>query len=541
MKKIAKRLLAAILLLCMVMSYIVPASFAAEATVVYNFDQLSNYNGMPLDADTGKDNVFSKALTGDLGTSACQVSIPDRFDSGDLNWTYESASSGVCGSTTTTEHLPNINFRFYKGWGLRTIIGQKQWAAFRIKSPGEGEFAIDLGFYRFSGSPTIALYILEAEGDASIDHDTVLARRETIEAAMDPDNRVGMAVLYECETSGANSAYLGKWTFEADKEYIVVFENYQDAPITGNNYFGLRNLTFIAGESQSSTLEATDRIDPVLVKADLVPAADGGSMGALWEVNGHDYFFFPLEGGKMAIYDLDEWQLVDLVTTGLYYPTSATVTQDGKVIVGGDGKKMFIFDTATMTGRTTPDFRAAATLSGEGHIQGVHAGSDGKIYFGTLYGGHMVQYDIESRTYVDFGDMVCQEIQEMAGVITAGDTESAEDSGGVRTVYYLDGYLYGWANSASYDIIVKYDMDQGTVVGAVDVTSQLGSISTMRGMSVLGDKYLIVGGGGVSGMVLIDLSTFTLVTYKQATSRGIITASTKAEDLWEKGNRRSRH
>ncbi len=535
MKNSTKKLLAALLLMCMMVSCIVPAAYAAETQVTYNFDQFSNYNKLPEDEASGQPNMVAKTLTGDLGSSTCQKTIPDRFAAGDLNWTYESASSGMCGTTTETEHLPGSNARFYKSWGIRGVFSQGAWIAYRIKSPGDGEFAVDLSFYQYSGSGMVSVYILEAQGEASIDHDTVLARREYIQNAMDPDNRIGMAALYECTTTGVNSVYLGKCTLEADKEYIVVYENYQKAPIAGNSYISLNSLTFIAGESANQTLEAQDHIRPILVSQNTITTSDNGSMGALYELNGRDYFFLPLEGGKMAIYDLDGWELVDLVSSGLYYPTSATTTEDGKVIVGGDGRKMFIFDTATMTGKITPDFRSVDTLSDEGHIQGVHAGADGKIYFGTLYGGHMVQYDMDAKTFVDLGDMVCQEIQEMAGVIAEGDTESAEDSGGVRTVYYLDGYLYGWADSDSYDIIVKYDIDQGTVVGAVDVSSQLSNISTMRGMSVLGDKYLIVGASGASGMVLIDLSTFTLVTYKNATAKGIIAASSKAEDLWETG------
>ena len=82
----------------------------------------------------------------------------------------------------------------------------------------------------------------------------------------------------------------------------------------------------------------------VTVLESAVPASDGGYMGALWEVKGHDYYFLPIEGGKMLIFDLDKFvagedPLVDTVDTNLYYPTSATVTKDGKVVVGGDGKR----------------------------------------------------------------------------------------------------------------------------------------------------------------------------------------------------------
>ncbi len=532
MKYIFKRFLAATLILCCMASFLVPAAYGAVAKTVYNFNQYPNYNKLPEDEASGEKNLLAKALTGDLGESKCQVSIPDRFASGDLNWTYETASSGVCGTDTANEHLPNSDVRIVNNWGVRAVITESNWIAYRIKSPGAGEFSVDMSFYQYSGSGMIAMYILPAEGSASLDHDTVLARRGTIQAALDPDNRVGMAALYECTTTGVNTVYMGTCTLEANREYIVVFENYRKAPLAGNSYFGLNSLTFISGASSNQKLEPTDQIRPILVKENVVPAADGGAMGALYEVNGHDYFFLPLEGGKMAIYDLDEWKLVDLVTTGLSYPTSTTVTPDGKVFTGGNGTKMYMFDTKTMTGRLTPDYRTVETLKGEGVTKGIHAGADGKIYAGSLFGGHLLQYDIDDRTYVDLGDLVCGDVQKM--VFPNMKDEAVEDNGGVYGCNYLDGMIYALASGDNYSIAVKYDLAQRKVVSAVDVTSQLAGTGNAHG-SLLGDRYFVLGSSGPNGFAMIDLDTFTLVSYSQATKSGIISASSKAEDLWGSG------
>ncbi len=537
MKKICKRILAVLLILCSVLSYTVPVANAATEKVTYDFNQLGYYTNIP--SVDNKSNPLLSLLQGyHLASGTVKTPMTQRYLNGDQNWTYEAASEGLCGSTSENEHLPAASgTRMLSQYnGLRIAMGKSQddWIAFRIKSPGAGTYTMTLDFYSYAGSPTMAFYILEAEGEASIDHDTVLARQEFIHAAMDPDNRIGR-VDQDAGINGSinNTAYIGSHTFEADKEYILVAETYEVAPVA-EWYACFSSVTLTKNGKEGTELTGEPEVGSLLVEDNLVPAADGGTMGALWEMeNGHDYFFLPIEGGKMAIYDLDEWKLVTTVTSGLYYPTSATVTSDGKVVIGGDGKKLFIFDTKTMTGRMTPDFRTTATLNGEGHNSGVQAGSDGYIYFGTLYGGHMVQYDMEKRTYRDLGDMVCKEIQQMANPKITDD--KVEDKGGVETVVYHDGHAYGWAASNSYDVMVKYDLEQDRVVGAIDVTAQLNSVSTLPNMSILGDRYLIAGGSGNSGMVLIDLENFTLVTYKKATASGLISASSTAENLWEKG------
>ncbi len=547
MKKPLKCLLALVLVVCTLMSYAVPSVNGAwwdewgdddttdSENVTYNFDLLSEYNGVPSDSG-GKSNPFAYILTGNLGNSKQQKSIPERFASGDLNWTYEAASAGVCGSTTQEEHLPLTSGNRMLAEGLRSTMSEGGWIAFRIKSPGAGEYTMDLNFYGQTGSPTVAIYILEAEGEASIDHDTVLARQEAIHAAMDPDNRVGKADLNAGKANKANTATIGKYTFEADKEYIVVIENYKAAAIPGN-YTYLTSLYFTTGESKGSVLEGEAEINSIRVQENVVPAADGGYMAAVQEVNGHDYYFRPLEGGKMVIYDLDKYaageeSLVATVTTGLYYPTHATVTNDGKVIVGGDGKKMFIFDTKTMTGKLTPDFRAAEGLEGEGHNQGSHYGSDGYIYFGTCYGGHIARYDMDTRTYVDLGDVITASVRELAGI-----TENPEEeTGKVTATCYHNGYVYAKADSDNYTIIVKQDVANRRTVAAIDVSEQLKGASVPHGITVLGDKYLIAGGSGASGMVLIELETFELVAYEDVVAKGLFSSfTTAAQNAWENG------
>ena len=556
MKKTLKRLLALALVVCAILSYMVPTANASwwddlfgggsseeeetTTSVTYNFVQTGEgYDAIPDDPAGKTQPVTYTLLGGDYLASCTQTqSIPERYAAGTLNWTYESATEGVCGTTTELEHLPLTSGNRYADGGWRTTMGEGSWIALRIKSPGAGEHTVEMTFRNKGNNPTIAVYILEAEGEASIDHDTVLERRETIHAAIDPDNRVGKvdqnAVTVDVKTD--YTAFVGNYTFEADKEYIVVFENYDAAAVSGN-YAIFVNLICTPGATEGTELEGEAEVNSILVEKNVVPAADGGYMCAVQQVNGHDYYFRPLEGGKMVIFDLDkhvagEESLVATVTTGLYYPTHATATDDGRVIIGGDGKKLYIFDTKTMTGKTTPDFRAADGLENEGHNQGSHYGSDGYLYFGTTYGGHLVQYDIDTRTYLDLGDVITASARALAGI--TANTE--EETGKITATYYVDGYLYAKADSANYTIIVKQDVANKKTVAAIDVTDQLGGGGVPHGLTLLGDKYLIAGTSGSKGMVLIDIATFTLVEYDDVVSKGLFSSKTSAaQDVWENG------
>ena len=544
MKISLKRILAVALVLCSMMAYVVPAADAAAQKVTYDFNQLDYYTNVP--EIGGKSNPLVNILQGyTLKNGTVKKPMTQRYLNGNQNWTYEAASTDLCGNTGADEHLPASNIaRMLSAYGgLRIAMGKNQdsWFAFRFKSPGAGSYTMDLSFYSYAGAPTVAFYILEAEGEASADHDTVMARQERIHNEMDPGNRIGK-VNQSAGVNGSknNTAYIGQYTFEAGKEYILVAEVYALAAIP-TSYACFSGVSFTKNGTVGTQLKGEPEVGSVRVLQNAVPASDGGTMGAVMEVNGHDYFFLPREGSRMSIYDLDKFAageeaLVQTVSTGLYYPTHATVTDDGKVIVGGDGKRMYIFNTKTMTGSNTPDFRATPGLENGGHNQGsFYNADDGLIYFGTLYDGHMARYHMDTKTYDDLGDMVCKTIQEMAlGKTLAKD--KVDDSGGVRSTVCVGGYAYGLACSDRYSIVVKYDLTQNKVVAALNVTEAMGVATTLRYMSALGDKYLIIGGSGVSGMTLIELSSFALVSLDQVVSKGLFTSKTgRAEDAWTNG------
>ena len=247
MSKTLKRILAMALVICALLSYTVPAANAADLTgigyadafktkVTYNFNQLTNYPSTP----DGK-GYLSDLLKGyELSDGTKTTPLNQRYE--DQKWAYEAASTGLCGSTGENEHLTSTRVRMisnstYKG--LRISMGKDQgdWIAFRIKSPGAGTFTMKLDFYSEANAPTVAFYILEAEGDVVADlqtteaHDTVLARQERIQTEMDPDNRIGKVNQSASPNGETNTAYIGSYTFEANKDYILVAETYKTAAV----------------------------------------------------------------------------------------------------------------------------------------------------------------------------------------------------------------------------------------------------------------------------------------------------------------------
>ena len=538
MAKNIKCLLAYFLIAGIMMTFAVPvAKGEAPEQVIYNFNLASDYNKIPADPETGKANPFSHTLTGNLGDSKVQKSIPERYSEGELNWTYEAVAEGSNGITAQTDHLPRGRYFRMVKQGLRCTMGEGQWIALRIKSPGTGVYTMDLNFTYYEGAPTVAVYVLDAEGEASIDRNTVLDRQESIHTAMDPSNRVGKADL-NVGQEGTNTAFIGNWTFEGEKEYIVVFEIYREAMLSGN-YICPLSLVLTPGQTQGTELRGAPEVNSVQVMNNVVPASDGGYMGAVWEVQGHDYFFLPIEGGKMVIYDLDKFAagedaLIKTVTTGLVYPTHATVSNDGRVIVGGDGKRMYIFDTNTMSGYTTHDIRVTPGLENSGHNQGsFYNPDDGLIYFGTLYDGHIARYNMETRQYEDMGDMVSRPVQEMVfGTLTE---EEADNSGAVRCVACCNGFAYGVVNSSRYSLVVKYDLSSREVVAAIDVWETMGRVESTQRMTFLGERYLIISSD--VGLTLIDLTDFTLVKFEDVVEKGLFDSftDTGAQEAWENG------
>ena len=551
MKKFAKCLLALLLIVCTLMSYTLPIANAdysenTKNSVVYDFNQIPYEGGLytGLGKDEEKPYQLARALQGgewltNLGDNCCKLSIPERYALASnqqyaLNWTYETASSGMRRPATDEAHLPCIDVRFWKRYGLRSVMDQGQWLAFRIKSPGSGTYAMDMTYYGYTGSGTVAFYILEANGKASLDRETVLLRSESVGNSLNLANRVGKAALYNGTADASNTAFIGNWDFKADKEYIVVMECYESAPYPDNRYVYLTNLTMTPGEKTATADSIEKRIRTQTVQEDLVTVADAGSMAAVWEIDGQDYYFLPIEGGQLLVFNLETWELVRRVETGISYPTSTAVVDwvDDKgntqteLFIGGNGRRMFGYNLDTGKTRVTDYYHYTSGLQDEHDIRGIDA-HNGKVYVGLSYGGHLAEYDPATNKYTDLGDMIAEEFSPEIG--EEGEV-TGNDNGGIQAIACYGDYLYLTAVSMNTKRIIKYDLVNKKKVAELDISAQVGSNTGTRGLSVLGDgDYLIAGGLNFLGLTLIDLDTFTPVSYEDAIALGL------DDNAWNKG------
>ena len=290
MKRSLKCLLAVVLVICMTMSYIVPAAYAAgttSETVIYDFDLLDEKNKVL------NGNFYGVDPNGDgqLRMSEILDELNAFYDSGDLNWKFAGASTDILGTSAAEQTLP-VGVRYAKNFGTRIYSSAGSWLAYTIKSPGTGTYTLSLNYSHDFDNGIVAVYVLPAD-------------TQDIIGATDPSNRVGIADISDGTGTKSNDsnrdenkvywgydAFVGYWDFEADKEYIVVYEVYKGSPYNGAGQMHLFSMGLTPGKADPANFDQNDSGDAVkthLVMENVIPVADAGAMAAVWEVNGEDY------------------------------------------------------------------------------------------------------------------------------------------------------------------------------------------------------------------------------------------------------------
>ena len=522
MKRSLNCLLAVVLVICMTMSYTVPAAYAAgttSETVIYDFDLLDEKNKVL------NGNFYGVDPNGDgqLRMSEILDELNAFYDSGDLNWKFAGASTDILGTSAAEQTLP-VGVRYAKNFGTRIYSSAGSWLAYTIKSPGTGTYTLSLNYSHDFDNGIVAVYVLPAD-------------TQDIIGATDPSNRVGIADISDGTGTKSNDsnrdenkvywgydAFVGYWDFEADKEYIVVYEVYKGSPYNGAGQMHLFSMGLTPGKADPANFDQNDSGDAVkthLVMENVIPVADAGAMAAVWEVNGEDYYFLPIEGGRLLVFNLDTWELIDSVESGISYPTStAVVTKaDGtaEVYVGGNGKSLFWYNPYTGQYGKTVQYTTIESMENESALRGIYA-HEGKVYVGLTPNGHLAAYDTETKTYEDLGDMVAGTIDTEAGE----EGEVLDTTGGISAITCYENDLYLTAgNQTSYKLI-QFDLTAKRVVREWDVTSLMMGSSSRRGLTVLGNgDYLLAGGVGCKGLVMVDLATGELVTDAEAKVMGL--------------------
>ncbi len=408
-----------------------------------------------------------------------------RWANGSMNWKFLFASEGLASTIPATYGRPETTMRFYRVSGMRVYSKKNSWVALKIKSPGSGDFTVSLNHAKEVNSCELAMYILPADTDL-----------DKLWQATDPENRVGRVKLFHedgsTELKDGFTSFVGYWNFEAGKEYIIVLEAYENSDYAENGYMNLSQIIMERGIIDYETAEEEKKVVPVTVAENVLPVADAGMYGAVAEVYGHDYYYLPLEGGGMLVYDLDTGELIDKVAINSSRPYYACVDPDGRVYVTGKSRYLTIYDPYTQEVEHSPKITDTPGLEGIQDIFSMAIDENGTVWLGGFYGAYLASYDRETKAFTSYGQPFGYQ-NRIAGMICR------------------DGYLYGTVHNTDMAAIFKMEIATGTIVAQQDIFDKMGTATYVHSLNFLGDDYLIAGGNHLGAPIVLDPETFEFV------------------------------
>ena len=211
---------------------------------------------------------FYKEAWKDAKISAHTAEIKAAFDAGTLNWRYEAAHSG---------YQFNRNNSFASGLkSMEYVTAKGGWIAVRVQSPGEGNFDLTLTYAAHqNGAAMGEVYIVPAELiDAALGE-----KAESYAEAMsaDPYQENGQTDAFKAYSAAVTAAVsgkeavieaahhaaavttdltaTGKFRFEKDTEYVVVFKAAESYNKQDNAYLMISALTATYSEDQDEPVE----------------------------------------------------------------------------------------------------------------------------------------------------------------------------------------------------------------------------------------------------------------------------------------------
>ena len=431
--------------------------------VVYNFDIGDEFTGMlqPLgeyryDAPTPKEDGYASPY--EQANAA--------WKNGSLNWKWIAASDDLVEYDANMNPYPNDYIRFYQNTGMYIYSRPNSWVAFKIKSPGSGDFTLTMNHAVSANDGTVAVYVLPADTPT-----------DQIWQATDPSNRVGKVVLTKPDgTSGKKDgfeSFVGYWNFEAGKEYILVLEAYAASQFSASmSNMNITNIVMQKGIHEYE-VEKDKTVKPITVKERVLATSDlGNGNVAVFEMNGMDYYLTHLEGGTLLLYNLTTGELEKESFASASRPRQMAVAPDGKIWITGCGKYLVCYDPQENTVEKTKTFMPKEYKhNGPAYLT---ITPEGVIYFGLNLRGNIVKYDPATKAFTDLGYFV-----------------GPDDD--VSGLFYLDGYLYSQHRVAdTYNKFIKYNTVTGKIEGEIDFSDVNDSDCTH--LSLLGDDVIVVGG-----------------------------------------------
>lgn len=453
-KRMAAFLLTVCLLFALLPSTVVDAvSYDVPAgSTVYDLDLYSTYKSKPLISD-----------------NLAQIS---SYNNVTKNWCWKEDTIASPSSA-------------FKSSGMTLYSVETEWVALKIMSPGEGLHTVGLNYSRSINSGVCAVYVLPAD-------------TEDIAAAMEHSNRVGQVTLTNLENSdnAAKQALVGTWEFGSDEEYILVLEANRHTVYNDSRcYLMLRQIFMTPGDimeqAQQQAIPSSVTVDPGPIK--IADPVDFYSTTT--QVNGSDYMFMPIKGGKMLVFDLDKSILVNEVEIPFSIARGITVDADGVVWCVGEGRCLFRYDPKTRIGEKVLDLSDVA-LDAEDATYLHYA--DGYLYFGIFPSGVICKYNIKEGTYEAFGPFH-EDCNTASAIIPQGD--------------YIYAGITGDKNGdkSFTSQVIKVDITSGDVK-TLDLSSKLNaSHRQFNGVALAGNLLLMGSNVDQSFVIAVDVRTMDFV------------------------------
>ena len=384
--------------------------------------------------------------------------------------------------------MPDGVTRINTTYGMRLGGYVDSWIALVIKAPGDGDYTLKLTHSEWTYGAELALaYIMPMSSSVTED---------VIEKTVHESPAFGSVDFYSANTTEFKNnkiTTLGTYSFKADEEYVVVFYASEGYDITG----GAAYMTFskITAEKGSAFANAEPDVNAV----DLGPVVNEFGMRsqvAVCEVNGYDYYFLPIKGGSMHIYNLDYYcdgddttdPFLGTVSTGITNAWGCSAGEDGKIYVTGDAKYVFRYDPITK--------KSDKLTYSSSYVCGYDVGADaaGNIYIGlNKANAGVAYYEKATGTFHIYEDLDPKGIANDCSAV-AWDSQ----------------YIYAYVCGPASQHIVKVDKATGNVVKYTDVSEKVGSTGHLIGMNVV-DGVLFAGSSNVKNLIAIDVNTWEYV------------------------------
>ena len=214
------------------------------------------------------------------------VELKTAYDNGSANWRYEACNNAYQMRPATHEKGPGQNTFASGSKSIEVMCAEGIWFAVRIQSPGDGMY--DLTYThgaKKEGAQVGSMYIIKASDVAAVLGANAQAYSEAMTA--DPYQENGTTDIYTAYVAAVNKALEGKasvinsnyhassttsgltdtgrFGFEADTEYFVVFKSVQKVPGESTARLLISSLTATYSDDQvTGDSEAEEDTTPVV-------------------------------------------------------------------------------------------------------------------------------------------------------------------------------------------------------------------------------------------------------------------------------------